>query len=92
MTSRCFATFILQPTRITEKYKTLIDNIFMNSLEYGTFSCNLTTQISDHLPQFLTLKNFHRKYTNKSQVVYKRSYKVYNENEFKEDLLNVNWD
>ena len=92
MTSRCFAPFILQPTRITEKSKTLIDNIFMNSLEYDTFSGNLTTLISDHLPQFLILKNFHRKYTNKSQVVYKRSYKFYNEDEFKKDLLNVNWD
>ena len=71
MTSRCFAPFILQPTRITEKSKTLIDNISMNSLEYDTFSGNLTTLISDHLPQFLILKNFHRKYTNKSQVVYK---------------------
>ena len=70
----------------------LIDNIFMNSLEYDTFSGNLTTQISDHLPQFLILKNFHRTYTNKSQVVYKRSYKFYNEDEFKKDLLNVNWD
>ena len=92
MTSRCFASFILQPTSITEKSKTLIDNIFMNSLESDTFSGNLTTQISDHSPQFLILKNFHRKYTNKSQVVYKRSYKFYNEDEFKKDLLNVNWD
>ena len=64
----------------------------MNSLEYDTFSGNLTTQISDHLPQFLILKNFHRKYTNKSQIVYKRSYRFYNEDEFKKDLLNVNWD
>ena len=32
MTSRCFAPFILQSTSITEKSKTLIDNIFMNSL------------------------------------------------------------
>ena len=64
----------------------------MNSLEYDTFSGNLTTQISDHLPQFLILKNFHGKYTYKSQVVYKRSYKFYNEDEFKKDLLNVNWD
>ena len=63
----------------------------MNSLEYDTFSGNLTTQISDHLPQFLILKNFHRKYTNNSQVVHERSYKCYNEDEFKKDL-NVNWD
>ena len=92
MTSCYFVPFILQPNRIAKKSKTLIDNIFMNSLEYDTFSGNLTTQISDHLPQFLILKNFHRKYTNKSQVVYKRSYKFYNEDEFKKDLLNVNWD
>ena len=92
MTSPCFAPFILQPIRITEKSKTLTDNIFMNSLEYDTFSGNLTTQISDHLPQFLILKNFHRKYTNKSQVVYKRFYKFYNEDEFQKGLLNVNWD
>ena len=92
MTSRCFAPFILQPTRITEKSKTLIDNIFMNSLEYDTFSGNLITLISDRLPQFLILKNFHRKYINTSQVVYKRPYKFYNEDEFKKDHLNVNWD
>ena len=92
MASRYFAPSILQPTRITEKSKTLIDNMFMNSLEYDTFSGNLTTLISDHLPQFLILKNFHRKHTNKSQVVCKRSYKFYNEDEFKKDLLNVNWD
>ena len=58
LTSYFFLPFILQPTRITEHSKTLIDNIFFNSLEYNSYSGNLTVQISDHLFQFLILKDF----------------------------------
>ena len=44
---------ILQATRITNiKKPTLIDNIFLNLIEFDTTSGNLTTPISDHLPNF----------------------------------------
>ena len=51
MSSNFFTPFILQPTRLHSK--TLIDNIFFNSLEYQSVSSNLLIEISDHLIQFL---------------------------------------
>ena len=60
LSSKFFAPYILQPTRLTKNSKTLID-VFLNSIEFNTFSGNLTSQILDHLPQFLTLKDFYHK-------------------------------
>ena len=46
---------ILHPTRVTDHSATVIDNIFSNNTQHETTSGNLTTQISDHFPQFLIL-------------------------------------
>ena len=43
---------ITLPTRITEKMATFIDNILINSNALNCISGNITTSISDHLPQF----------------------------------------
>ena len=51
------SALILQPTRVTKKSKTLIDNIFFNSLEFATISGNITHSISDHLIQFVILED-----------------------------------
>ena len=40
LTSNFFAPYILQPTRPISK--SLIDNIFLNTFEYSSFSGNLT--------------------------------------------------
>ena len=56
MTSHFFAPYIMQPTRLMSK--TLIDNIFKNSIDYISFSGNITIQLSDHLFQFVTLQGF----------------------------------
>ena len=57
MLSNVFQPHILQPTRIIESNKpSLIDNIFLNSIEHSTLSGNLITKISDHLPNFYFLK------------------------------------
>ena len=45
--------YILQPTRITERSATLIDNIFANTYAMNAISGNLVLRISDHLPHFL---------------------------------------
>ena len=58
MSSHFFAVYILQPTRLTKNSKTIIDNIFLNSIKFETFSGNLTSLISDHLPQLLIQKDF----------------------------------
>ena len=49
--------YIMQPTRLTSLSKTLIDNIFSNILSSEIMSGNLTSTISDHLPQFLSAPN-----------------------------------
>ena len=51
-----FTPFVLQPTRL--RAKTLIDNIFFNSLDYRSYSGNLLFELSDHLTQFLILEGF----------------------------------
>ena len=51
LTSNFFTPYIMQPTRLVSK--TLIDNIFVNTFEYPSYSGNLTIQISDHLCQFV---------------------------------------
>ena len=42
---------ILQPTRITSHFNTLIGNIFSNAIDPDKIPGNLTATISDHLPQ-----------------------------------------
>lgn len=91
MTSYFFSPFILQPTRITPHSKTLIDNIFFNALEFQTFSGNLTVEISDHLIQFLVLTDFQKYVSSYPQNVYKRDYNFFIQDEFQNELLNVNW-
>ena len=71
--------------------RTLIDNIFLNSIEFETFSGNLTSIISDHLPQLLILKDFHRKSIVTNNIVYERNYQLFNDNEFKNDLKKHNF-
>ena len=56
MSSHFFSPFILQPTRPISK--TLIDNIFFNTLEYKSTSGNLTIQPADHLFQFVIVEGF----------------------------------
>ena len=52
-----FVPCIHQPTRVVGSSTTLIDNIFMNSVEFVTVSGNLLScQHADHLLQFLVLK------------------------------------
>ena len=53
LSSHMFLPHILQPTKISTTSKTLIDNIFSNIHSSSSVSGNLTSSISDHLPQFL---------------------------------------
>ena len=73
MCSHYFSAYILQPTRITDESKTLIDNIFLNTLEYARFSGNLTTKITDHLIQFVILDNCYTR--KKSNTIKTEKYK-----------------
>ena len=52
--------YITLPTRITNRSQTLIDNIFSNSTSNQIISGNLTSTVSDHLPQFLIYPDFNK--------------------------------
>ena len=54
LTSHFFTPFVLQPSRL--KSKTLIDNIYLNTLEYQSNSGNLLLELADHLIQFVILE------------------------------------
>ena len=57
MISNYFLPHIVHPKRVTHHSATIIDNIFSNSLDSDTIRGNLLSQISDHFPQFLVIKN-----------------------------------
>ena len=85
-----FTPYILQPTRFVSQ--SLIDNIFINSIEYMSYSGNLTIQISDHLLQFVLLEGFFKEDLPKKINIYERNFKHFNEREFEEALKICDWD
>ena len=89
VTSHFFIPFILQPTRL--KSKTLIDNIFINSIEYPSYSGNLTIQLSDQLFQFVILQGFYKDLTPKKTNIYERNFRNFSEQEFNDEMKNTNW-
>ena len=58
LSSHAYRPLILQPSRVTSKTKTLIDNIFINDITCFSTGGNITTSISDHFPQFCQLNIF----------------------------------
>ena len=89
MTSNFFLPFISQPSRVTSRSKTLIDNIYFNSIEHKTISSNITASISDHMPQFWIISNYANKTSH--QAKYGRSFKNFDRENFLLDVLSINW-
>ena len=70
--------------------RTLIDNIFTNSVEENSTSGNPECCISDHLAQFLIFPN-QRVLQQNNHTKYKKSYKNLNTNKFKNELQSIDW-
>ena len=51
LSSYMYLPYILHPTRETGYLQTIIDNIFSNYISKEAVCSNLTSTISDHLPQ-----------------------------------------
>ena len=49
---------ITLPTRVSGRTVTLINNIPINTYENKCTSGNITTSVSNHLPQFLIIENY----------------------------------
>ena len=90
--SHNFMPQITLPTRITERTATLIDNILINSNVLNCISGNITTSISNHLPQFIVLDSLlgTSKDVDSFQILY-RSFKNLNEANFSNDFDEINW-
>ena len=82
--------YILQPTRITERSATLIDNIFANTYSMNAISGNLVSKISDHLPQLLIVDNIKVNY--KILNYYKNDYTKFDEDKFINEFSVINWE
>ena len=79
------------PTHLTVRSRTLIDNIFTNSVEENSTSGNLECCISDHLAQFLIFQNQRVLQQNNHTKNHKRSYKNLDNNKFKNELQSIDW-
>ena len=75
------------PTRVKGRTAILIDNLIINSYENKCTSGNITTFLSDHLPQFFIIENFKgQKYKIKSPKATIRYYKNFNSESFQSDI------
>ena len=85
---------ILLPIRISNNSKTLIDNNLCNipnPLVKSVMSGNISSSISDHLPQFLILPEF---FSNSSPTKYNiisHDWKKLNNKSFFQDFEKMNW-
>ena len=92
LASNSFISLILQPTRITSHSNSLIDNIFSNVIDPDIISGNLTTTISDHLPQFVLIPHmFGNILCNKSNI-YERDWSKFDQENFILDYFSVDWE
>ena len=85
MNSNYLLPYILQPTRVTDRSATLIDNIFANTFNFNALSGNLVTKISDHFPQFLIIEDLEVNYA--SLNYYKHDYSHFCEETFVEETF-----
>ena len=85
---------ITLPTRVTDKTATHLyrHNILINTYENKCTSGNITTSISNHLPQFLTIENFKGqacKIKNPKATI--RDYKNFNSESLQTDIKEIDW-
>ena len=82
--------YITIPNRITPRSRTLIDNIFTNTVDEPSISGNLMCSISDHLAQFLIYPEQNAKKSLNKKTKYKRNYKKINKDRFEQDIEDIN--
>ena len=85
-----FRPLILQPTRVTNRSFTLIDNIFINDISCSSSGGNLTSSISDHFSQFCHL-DILQNYGSSAKVKYSRDWRNFNKQRFAYELSKHTW-
>ena len=87
-----FILLILQPTRITSHFNSLVDNIFSNVIDPGIISSNLTATISDHLPQFSMIPNMFGNISGNKSNIYQRNGSKFDGENFILEYFSVDWE
>ena len=91
LASNSYLPYIIQPSRHTSPFRTLIDNIFSNIISKDIISGNITAMISDHLPQFLISPNtFADPPSNKSSV-FEKDWSNFDHENFVLDYCDIDW-
>jgi len=90
VSSFSFRPLVLQPSRVTSKSFTLIDNIFTNDMSCFSSGGNITSSISDHFAQFCQLDIFDKIRT--STTKFSRDWRNFNKERFAYEIQNINWD
>ena len=89
--SNSFVPYILQPTRPTSHSKTLIDSIFSNIISPEAISGNLTSTISDHLPQFMIVPNAFCNPPSDKANIFERDWSNFDQENFPLDYFSTDW-
>ena len=90
MLSNFYQPHILQTTHFADHYKpSLINNIFINSVEFGTISGNLISKISDYMPNFLILYKIDLRTSNHNAKIKTRSHKTFKADAFINDIYHA---
>ena len=82
LASSSFIPLVLQPNRITSHSNTLIDNRFSYVIDPDIISGNLTSTISDHLPQFSVIPNMFSNVSGNKFNIYKRDWSKFDRENF----------
>ena len=85
---------ILLLTRISNKNKSLIDNIFYNiikALVKSAMSGNISSNISAHLPQFFIPPEFFSNSPSTKYNIISHGWEKFNNQSFLEDFENIDW-
>ena len=90
MVSHYLLPHILHPTRVTDHSATIIDNIFSNNVESDTVSGNILSQITDHFPQFLIIKNIAMDCS--KVALFQHDYSKFSEERFLDDFKKLSWE
>ena len=84
-----------QSTTIHKNHKTLIDNIFCNISNFeikNLISGNITTTLSDYLPQFFLIPDVFSNSPPSKYNIMTHDWKNFNSQECLEDFNKKNWD
>ena len=86
-----YLPYILHPTRVTRHLQTIIDNIFSNYVSKEAVSDNLTSTVSDHLPEVLFIPSMFSDNPATKSNIFERIWTNFNQTEFDMDYFDKDW-